>query len=219
MAKAYEIIDFQRREIGNKEFITKFGGQPDWVTIEDWPLSAGWDDRKMTFIGQIFLKKNMLKNSQDLMVYLFMTQPEYFDDSFFDPDIAEWEGGETAVLIQCLDGVQQPLSGEAGPTVFDENDAHYEYLPVLREIQEADELTQISYEQISSEQFDCIDIDKIGGTPAFFQREDTPQEGGWKLLLQLHCNFLPFVLRAGGIPTMFVFVTNDFKKGGILIQD
>ncbi len=209
MAKVYEIADFQRREIGNKEFITKFGGQPDWVIVENWPMSEGWDDRKMTFIGQLFLKENMIGNHQDMMVYLFMTQPENVDDSFFDPDITEWEGGETAVIIQCVDTVESPSSGEIGPQVFDENDQHYEYLPVLRETQEAD----------SNEQFYCIDIDKIGGTPAFFRRDDTPENGDWKLLLQLHCNFLPFVLRAGDIPTMFVFVTSDFKKGGILIQD
>ena len=219
MAKVYEIIDFQRRETGSKELITKFGGQPDWVAIEDWPVSAGWENRKMTFIGQIFLKKNMLGNQQDLMVYLFMTQPECFEDSFYDPDIAAWEGGETAVRIQRLDGVQTPISGASGPTVFDENDAQYEYLPVLKEIQEADEISQGAYAQLDSEQFDCIDIDKIGGTPAFFQGDDTPQEGCWKLLLQLHCNFLPFVLRAGGSPTMFVYVSKDFEKGGILIQD
>lgn len=44
MAKVYEIIDFQRRETGSKELITKFGGQPDWVAIEDWPVSAGWEN-------------------------------------------------------------------------------------------------------------------------------------------------------------------------------
>ena len=137
MAKVYEIIDFQRRETGSKELITKFGGQPDWVAIEDWPVSAGWEIGKVTFIGQIFLKKNMLGNQQDLMVYLFMTQPECFEDSFYDPDIAAWEGGETAVRIQRLDGVQTPISGASGPTVFDENDAQYEYLPVLKEIQDS----------------------------------------------------------------------------------
>lgn len=153
----------------------------------------------MTFIGQIFLKKNMLGNQQDLMVYLFMTQPECFEDSFYDPDIAAWEGGETAVRIQRLDGVQTPISGASGPTVFDENDAQYEYLPVLKEIQEADEISQGAYAQLDSEQFDCIDIDKIGGTPAFFQGDDTPQEGCWKLLLQLHCNFCPSCCALAGV--------------------
>lgn len=31
MTKTYEITDFQRREPGKREFITKFGGQPDWI--------------------------------------------------------------------------------------------------------------------------------------------------------------------------------------------
>lgn len=51
--KTYEIIDFERRVPDKKEFITKFGGTPDWIKKENCPLSLGWDDRKMTFIGQI----------------------------------------------------------------------------------------------------------------------------------------------------------------------
>lgn len=134
MTKTYEITAFQKRTVGKREFVTKFGGQPDWVRKADWPVSEGWEDRKMTFIGQIFLKKDMLGNDSDLMAYFFMTHPEYYDDDFFDPDIADWEGD-------------------------------------------------------------------------------------WKLLLQLHCSFQPFVLRAGAMPTLFVFISGDFQKGGMLIQD
>ena len=56
MAKVYEIIDFQRRETGSKELITKLGGQPDWVAIEDWPVSAGWEP-KNDFYRPDFSKK------------------------------------------------------------------------------------------------------------------------------------------------------------------
>lgn len=112
MVKSYEMIDFERRKPGKKEFITKFGGTPDWIKKETCPLSLGWDDRKMTFIGQIFLKKDMLGNDYDMMVYIFMSQPEYFDDDFFDPDIAYWDGGENAVIIQTFDGETIPISGD-----------------------------------------------------------------------------------------------------------
>lgn len=94
MTNTYEITEFQKRVAGKREFITKFGGQPDWIRKADWPLSA----------------------------------------------------------------------------------------------------------------------------PAFFTRDECP-EGDWKLLLQLHCNFQPFVIRAGAMPTMFVFISGDFQKGGLLIQD
>lgn len=222
MAKAYEITEFQKRSIGKKEFITKFGGQPDWIRKADWPLSEGWDDRKMAFICQIFLKKGMLGNDRDLMAYVFMTQPAFFDDDFFDPDIAEWEGGENAVILQAFRGEEQPVAGEEGPAMFDEDDAHYEYIPVLKEMTESDYISAEAYHQLDdaqqSEYFNEIDKDKLCGTPAFFTRDEWP-EGDWKLLLQLHCNFQPFVLRAGAMPTMFVFVSGDFKEGGVLIQD
>lgn len=222
MIKTYEITEFQRKANDKKEFITKFGGQPDWIRQTDWPLSEGWDDRKMTFVGQIFLKKDMLENDRDLMVYIFMTQPEYYDDDFFDPDIADWEGGENAVIVQAFDHEDCPEAGEDGPTLFDENDEHFEYIPILKETMEADFMAVEDCHQLSREQqsqyFDEIDKDKIGGTPAFFTRDEWP-ERNWKLLLQLHCNFQPFVLRAGAMPTMFVFLSEDCKKGGMLIQD
>mgnify|MGYP001104582902 CR=1 FL=1 len=222
MTKTYEIIDFERRKIGKKQFITKFGGEPDWIKRADWPLSLGWEERKMMFVGQIFLKKDMLGNDKDLMVYIFMTHPEYFEDDFFDPDITEWEGGENAVIVQTFDGECNPIRGDEGPIVFDDKDEHYEYIPILKETVEADFLSDETYHKLSEEQqtkyFNDVDKDKIGGTPAFFRRDEWP-EGNWKLLLQVHCNFLPFILRAGAIPTMFVFISEDFKNGGILIQD
>lgn len=222
MAKTYEITDFKKRETGAKEFITKFGGSPDWIKEEEWPLSLGWEDRKMTFVGQIYLKKDMLGNDGDYMVYLFMTQPESFDDDFFDPDIAEWDGGENAVVIQAFDNEKTPLKGEEGPALFDENNEHFEYIPVLRETLEPDALEEDAYSRLSDEQktryFDAVDRDKIDGAPAFFQADERP-EGEWKLLLQLHCNFQPFVLRAGAMPTLFVFLSEDLKEGGMLVQD
>lgn len=222
MTKTYEITAFQKRTIGKREFVTKFGGQPDWIRKADWPLSEGWEDRQMTFIGQIFLKKDMLGNDSNLMAYIFMTHPESYDDDFFDPDIVDWEGGENAVIIQAFDGETCPMAGEEGLSLFDENDEHFEYIPVLKETTEADFLTAEECHQLSKEQqsdyFADIDKDKIGGTPAFFTGDDWP-EGDWKLLLQLHCNFQPFVLRAGAMPTLFVFISGDFQKGGMLIQD
>lgn len=222
MTKAYEITDFKKREKETGEFVTKFGGSPDWVKEEEWPLSLGWEERKMTFVGQIYLEKDMLGNNRDYMVYLFMTQPESYEDDFFAPDIAEWDGGENAVIIQTVDNEKTPQKGEEGPALFDENNGHFEYIPVLKETMEPDFLSEDAYSQLSdgqkTEYFDAVDRDKIGGSPAFFQADERP-EGEWKLLLQLHCNFQPFVLRAGAMPTLFVFLSEDFRTGGMLVQD
>lgn len=222
MTKTYQITGFKKKNIEKHEFITKFGGEPDWIKEEKWPLSLGWEERKMTFVGQIFLKKNMLGNDRDFMVYIFMTLPEYFDDDFFDPDMAEWDGGENAVIIQAFDGEETPFAGETGPVLFDVNDEHFEYIPVIKETLESDFMSREACQQLDDkkqkEYFDDVDKDKIGGAPAFFLDDEWP-DGNWKLLLQLHCNFQPFVLRAGAMPTLFVFISDDFKQGGLLIQD
>lgn len=63
-----------------------------------------------------------------------------------------------------------------------------------------------------------VDTNKIGGVPGFFRGDVWPGEG-WRFLLQLKCNFLPFVLRLGDMPVMFVFISDNFKSGGLLIQD
>ncbi|MGW3121672.1 hypothetical protein ACWDBW_31745 [Streptomyces sp. NPDC001107] len=62
-----------------------------------------------------------------------------------------------------------------------------------------------------------ISGDKIGGTPAFFQGDDWPGGGPWKLALQLNSNFQPFHLNLGAAPT--AFVSPDAKQGRLLVQD
>ncbi|MBQ7776709.1 MAG: hypothetical protein IJ379_12390 [Lachnospiraceae bacterium] len=55
------------------------------------------------------------------------------------------------------------------------------------------------------------------GIPAFFQNSQV--EEGSALLLQLHTNWLPFYINAGGEPTMFIFLRESKKEGFILIED
>ena len=53
--KKYDIVRFQKSENKITQPITKFGGQPVGIRESQWPVSEGWADRKMMFVGQIFL--------------------------------------------------------------------------------------------------------------------------------------------------------------------
>jgi len=49
--KKFKIDRFTRVSEPVRTLITKFGGQPVWLTEPQWPLSSGWDKRPMMFIG------------------------------------------------------------------------------------------------------------------------------------------------------------------------
>lgn len=202
--RAYKIDNFIS-DSGDARFITKFGGQPDWIADPQWPVSPAWNNRPLKFIGQIRLNDFYSELENLAFAYIFMTQPEDRNDPFFDPDIIFPDAGENAVIIQPNGKIPEYIHVEnfrTGPTV----DSETIWIPQTTEIEEtaATELGQ-------------IDRDKFCGIPAFSQNSEV--EGGSKLLLQLHTNWLPFYVNAGAAPTMYAFL-NDEKDGGfILIED
>ena len=202
--KAYKIDRFISQS-EDKHFITKFGGQPDWIEQPQWPVSLAWDNRPLKFIGQIRLNDFYYEPEKLSLVYIFMTQPEDRNDTFFDPDIIYPDEGETAVIIQPDREIPEYLQVEnlhTGPTVDSKNI----WIPQITEVEET-----------LATEFEQIDQDKFCGIPAFNQRSKTESDS--KLLLQLHTNWLPFYINAGGAPTMFVLLNNTNEKGFILIED
>lgn len=220
MIKKYDIVKFEKVEKKITRPITKFGGQPIGIKESQWPISKSWNDRKMMFVGQILLEKGMLWNDKDLMIYIFVTHPDNRDDDFFDPDVIEWNGGENAVLIQPLEKICKEECPK-GPALFDENNERSEYISILKEGRDPEFITRDKYQKLDDHEryrYDrLIDTDKIGGPPNFFRGDEWP-EGEWKLLLQLHCNFQPFVLDLGAMPILFVFISSDLKDAGLLVQ-
>lgn len=78
------------------ELVTKFGGQPVWLTEPQWPLSRklGWP---MQFIGQISLYPELFGALEAQIAYVFMT------DLFLTGQHADTrspEAGENAVILQ-----------------------------------------------------------------------------------------------------------------------
>lgn len=223
MVKKYEIVEWIKSESSIVTPITKFGGQPIWIEDTQWPVSKGWEDRLMIFVGQIAIAKGMFGNKNDLMAYIFVTHANSNVDDFFDPDVLEWGSGESAVIIQP--GGKNDIiniSINKGPSLFNKYNMKEEYIPIINETYDPEFLNQSEYcnlnESQRNEYFNKVDTNKIGGVPNFFRGDEWP-EGDWILLFQLKCSFLPFDLRLGDMPVMYVFISKDFEKGGLLIQD
>lgn len=201
--KAYKIDDFIFKS-EDQHFITKFGGQPDWMESPQWPVSPVWDDRPLKFVGQIRLN-DFYELEKVSLAYIFMTQPEDRNDSFFDPDIIYPDGGENAVIIQPDGKMREYIHVEnlrTGPTVDSKNI----WIPRTTEIME-----------IPTTEWKQLEEDKFCGIPAFVQNSEAGSDS--QLLLQLHTNWLPFYINAGGSPTIFAFINNTYDEGFILIED
>lgn len=52
--KTYKIEQYNA-QVEDIHFQTKFGGQPDWISTPQWPVSEAWGKRPMKFIGQVRL--------------------------------------------------------------------------------------------------------------------------------------------------------------------
>lgn len=225
--KKFKIDRFTRVSEPVQTPITKFGGQPVWLTEPQWPLSSGWDKRPMMFIGQIELNPQLFPTpnvSVPKMAYLFVTHAQNMEEGFFDPDIIDPDGGENAIILQPGGEIlidTAPLVN--GPTLWDDHGESYEGIPQLQEAQDPEFLASKSYITLTKDEqnsySDEVDGDKIGGVPFFFQGDGWPDDSSWRLLLQLHANFKPFCLLVGGSPTIFAFVNEDLTTGKIVIQD
>lgn len=202
--RSYKIDTFISKSSG-EQYITRFGGQPDWIVFPQWPVSLPWDNRPLKFIGQIRLN-DFYRELKDLtLAYIFMTQPENEADPFFDPDIIYPDKGENAIIIQPGGKISEYIHIDnlcVGPTV----DSKAIWIPQITD-----------NEEMLTTEFRQIDVDKFCGIPAFVQNSKVESDS--ILLLQLHTNWLPFYINAGGAPTMFMFLNGRKDEGFILIED
>ncbi|MFE6049394.1 hypothetical protein ACFQ6N_01395 [Kitasatospora sp. NPDC056446] len=206
---------------------TKFGGQPVWLAGPQWPISAAWD-RPMRFVGQIELGPVLGAAGQGKVAYVFVTHADHGED-FFDPDIIDPDGGENAVIVQPggdYAGPVRPLA--TGPGLYGADGSAVEFTVDLRPVDEPGSMTDEELDALpSADRNRCADLidgdkvdgDKIGGTPLFFQGDEWPDGGPWRLLLQLDSNWVPFRLNLGASPRLFAFVSEDGAQGRLLVQD
>lgn len=153
-----------------------------------------------------------------------MTHADHEEDDFFDPDVIDPDGGENAVIVQpggYYTGPVRPLA--TGPGLYDREGSAVEFTVDLRPVDEPDSMADEELEALPTADRDRyverIDGDKIGGTPLFFQGDDRPDGGPWRLLLQLDSNWVPFHLDLGASPRLFAFVSEAGAQGRLLVQD
>ncbi len=205
--------------------VTKFGGQPNWISKPQWPLSRS-TGKQMTFVGQVVLDHTTFPGAKGKIAYLFVTA---FDDG--SPESEPWnpDAGENAVIIQPGGKLTVTVAGDrTGPTsetlVPNPSTGKSAYQPVVYRVGLSPHLDQpfISDSSIvtlgTSEQdkyFSSIDGDKIGGTPAFIQPAEFPCSAN-RLLLQLEDP--PFDINLGDGGDGYAYIDDTGTVGKFLSQ-
>lgn len=220
-------IEFVEHSASIHESKTKFGGQPDWITTPQWPISKTTGN-PMRFLCQIELDKQVFPGALGEMAFIFMTdEDEYVDGTW------EHDSGENCVVIQPS---QAPLVVETasifkGPSLCTmvEVAGESRLVPVEKTyavrlsigedpvFQPSDALQESSEEQIDSYESE-LQGNKIGGTPAFIQGDEFPSDKPWQLLLQLDSTQVPFSVNFGDAGVAYAFIDPSGSKGRLLWQ-
>jgi hypothetical protein len=207
MVKKYT-ISFREATTPIIEHVTKFGGQPVWLTKSQWPLSRT-TGHPMRFICQIALDAEVFGKLAGRIAYLFMTDEEESVDGTWEPD-----SGENALIIQPGNYTlpTQPLL--TGPTLFTwakvPNSKRMASVPCVFAVDlTPGEDTEVFQREEAAERWG---EHKIGGTPAFLQYPEYPAGGPW-LLLQLDSAGAPFHVNFGDAGIGYAFISEDGNTG------
>jgi uncharacterized protein YwqG len=212
------------------EPVTKFGGQPVWIDVPQWPLSRS-TGRPMMFIGQISLDPEIFGDIPGKMAYLFMTDEEdEYVDGTWDP-----EGGENALIIQPGGEANVETVGlEQGPSLYrmlkhpedgERSSQPCEFAVQLQLGEDPSfvpeeklyELRESSWDDVEN-YHEVLSANKVGGTPGFIQGDEFPEGGPWKLLLQLDAAEVPFEVSFGDVGVGYAFISEDGRTGKFLWQ-
>ncbi|GAA3206987.1 hypothetical protein ACFO1B_19670 [Dactylosporangium siamense] len=179
--------------------IAKVGGQPTWLEQPQWPISRN-HGTPMTFIAQFEVPAGM--------AYVFMTDAtEYVDYAW------EAEGGENAVIVQR--NGRLPLLEVYGPMVSVYGSA--EPRPISVSAQATGPTVAADHRIVLATQ-DVGDFQFSGGEPAWLQNADVPGEG-YRFLVQLEADRLPFPINFGDGGIGYVFLSPDLLEGRFLWQN
>ena len=205
--------------------VTKFGGQPVWLSEPQWPLSRSLGS-PMQFIGQIELFVELFGHNDACMAYIFMT--DWNGESSF-PDTFDPDSGENAVVLQpgTFTGPTTPLL--TGPSLYrrvlPENG-----LPALEvpcefavELLPGEDPDQFEFPRVDPSDRGAwqaawepywreLSEDKIGGTPVspfHLAPFPYPEGGPWKLLLQLNEDDGRFIINFGTDGIGYALLSQD----------
>ena len=201
-------INFTESESTIREAVTKFGGQPCWLGTPQWPISRNFD-KPMSFIAQVQIPVERTEDSAEKLAYIFMTAGDISDHTWNPED------GESAVVIQSRDEsfvqaipVEANATGpttERSPSFAEAPGTQPDYVEFRVDIDRQEEPDYLSEKELGAitpeqlnEYWTAVQGTKIGGAPAFVQREEYPDDSGdWILLLQIDSMALPFFVNFG----------------------
>ena len=193
--------------------VTKFGGQPSWLTEPVWPLSASTGEA-MRFIGQVALDPVIFGDVAARMAYLFITDPmdDYVDETW------DANSGENAVVLQPGTYHRASTADATGPSL-------YRMVPGGPAGQMTAQPCEFEAILVPEEESDAEEAgesgsgNKVGGKPWFIQGPEYPDDGGtWRLLLQLDSTTVPFYVNFGDAGIGYAFLSDDGERAGFLWQ-
>lgn len=206
------------------ELVSKFGGQPVWLTEPQWPLSRS-TGRPMQFICQIALTPDLFGQTEAQGAYLFMTDDAAVDDTWAA------NGGENAIILQPGQPtvLTQPL--QHGPSLYARvpipgkkllQSQPVEFAVNLQLSDDPDFVSESVLLDWPDEQAEDYSGgllgNKLGGTPHFIQNEEFPISGKSHLLLQLDATTVPFFINFGDAGIGYGFISENGREGKFLWQ-
>jgi uncharacterized protein (TIGR02996 family) len=235
------IRGYRRVEKPVTEPVTKFGGQPVWLTGPSWPV--GRHGERMQFVCQVRVPDFFGPPLAGKMIYVFAVHPEFPDCEQFYGRISPLHPheGDNAVVIQphgdspaptrvLPPGAKgqrrrkKPLRVEPramGPTLYDEQGRPGEWLPDLEPRSDPDFTTHDKAEfpgdDALERYWEEIRVEKVGGTPRWgnalwHEIESLVADPDWRLLLQFDY-YHPCFSVWGGLFGWSVWVTRDGRRG------
>jgi uncharacterized protein YwqG len=207
MKKHYE-IEFLERKPKKKK--TKFGGQPDWFTTPQWPISKETGN-PMRFICQIDLKEIGYANDEAEFAYLFMTDEEEYVDGTWEPN-----GGENAIILQPCANEHVVKNIKQGPTLYRMVKKMFKPKLVPQDFECDVNLKESVDKEIDGDNLEVLN--KLGGSPVFIQDEEYPSRDGWRLLIQLDSTNVPFYINFGDAGVGYGFISDNNKCAKFLWQ-
>lgn len=228
MVKKYSLLFHESAE-PVCELVTKFGGQPVWVSSPQWPLSRH-TGHPMKFIGQIRIYPEIFDVIDGKMAYIFLTY-EFFDK--YGGFIETWdpEDGESAVIIQPgeWNGPTMPLA--IGPWTGRKNTRWFKSPPDIAPVEYTVELLSgedpdeypvpedlLEHPEEHDKHIEALYESKIGGIPIsdYLEEYPFPSQDEWQLLLQICEVNVPFDVNFGtdGIGT--IFLSKDGKRAKLI---
>lgn len=223
------------------KLVTKFGGQPVWLTDPNWPLSPE-SEEPMKFLCQVQLEEEIFHNTTPIMVYVFVDD---IDTVYPEAIVTILQPGNLTEKYEY--GTYKYINKQTGPSIYEIDIDHRTLIPkeyslvsfIDKEpiVPVEDQIGSNVWEIDFGYRFDNNRLagNKIGGQSLLVSHFDTTnnipehfRNEKWMLLLQLapkegfwenlQPNFYPFHMELGEGGILSIFISKDFSETHVEIQ-